>query len=74
MSNNAANDNGEEQRGQKRSAEEMASSMSKDLICPITQELMVDPVLAADGISYERKEITQWLASNNTSRIQEKIR
>ena len=28
---------------------------------------MVDPVIAADGISYERKEITQWLASNNTS-------
>jgi TPR repeat protein len=28
---------------------------------------MVDPVIAADGNTYERKEITQWLASKNTS-------
>jgi hypothetical protein len=26
----------------------------KELICPITQELMVDPVFAEDGFSYER--------------------
>ena len=45
----------------------LAADMSKDLICPITQELMVDPVIAADGNSYERKEITRWLASYDTS-------
>ena len=28
---------------------------------------MVDPVVAADGNTYERQEITQWLASNATS-------
>ena len=28
---------------------------------------MVNPVIAADGHTYERQEITQWLASNNTS-------
>lgn len=26
----------------------------KELICPITQELMIDPVFAEDGFSYER--------------------
>ena len=43
------------------------SDMSKDLTCAITQELMVDPVIAVDGNTYERQEITQWLASNDTS-------
>ena len=36
-------------------------------ICPITQELMRDPVTAADGHSYERTAIEQWLASSDLS-------
>eukprot|EP01051_Picozoa_sp_SAG22_P017923 SAG22_NODE_2881_length_2130_cov_1.194485_1_plen_602_part_10 len=40
---------------------------SVDFICPITQELMVDPVIATDGHSYERSAIERWLASHNTS-------
>jgi hypothetical protein len=35
--------------------------------CPITQELMADPVFAADGQSYERAAIERWLAEHNTS-------
>ena len=35
--------------------------------CPITQEVMTDPVVAADGQSYERADITRWLAGHNTS-------
>jgi hypothetical protein len=32
-----------------------------ELICPITQELMTeDPVLAADGVTYERSAIENW--------------
>lgn len=31
--------------------------------CPITTTLMVDPVLAVDGISYERSAIEQWFAA-----------
>ena len=31
-----------------------------DFICPITQEIMRDPVIALDGHSYERTAITQW--------------
>lgn len=30
-------------------------------LCPITQELMTDPVAAADGSVYERAAITEWL-------------
>lgn len=30
-------------------------------LCPITQEVMRDPVVAADGHSYERTAITHWL-------------
>jgi len=36
-------------------------------ICPITQEIMEDPVVCADGHSYERQAITQWLLSRDTS-------
>ena len=32
-------------------------------LCPITQELMADPVIAADGHSYERAEIETWFAT-----------
>ena len=36
--------------------------------CPITQFRMVDPVLAKDGHSYDRKAIQQWFdAGHNTS-------
>ncbi len=30
-------------------------------LCPITQEVMLDPVVAADGQSYQRESITEWL-------------
>ena len=32
-----------------------------DYVCPITHEVMVDPVVTADGQSYERLAIEQWL-------------
>lgn len=36
-------------------------------VCPITLELMVDPVMAADGQSYERSAIETWLKGNDTA-------
>ena len=36
-------------------------------MCPITQEVMEDPVVCADGHSYERAAITQWLLIRDTS-------
>lgn len=33
----------------------------ESFLCPITLEVMVDPVVAADGHSYERKAISRWI-------------
>jgi len=30
-------------------------------VCPITQDLMADPVVTADGHTYEREAILRWL-------------
>ena len=35
--------------------------------CPITHDVMVDPVTAADGRSYERHAIEAWFRKHNTS-------
>lgn len=39
----------------------------EDHFCPITLEVMRNPVVASDGVSYERTAITEWLATNGTS-------
>ena len=38
-----------------------------EYVCPITQEFMVDPVTCADGHSYERMAILEWLEKHDTS-------
>ena len=35
--------------------------------CPISQEIMEDPVTTADGHTYERREIFRWLCTHNSS-------
>ena len=35
------------------------------MICPITQDLMNDPMVAPSGISYDRESIEEWLTLNN---------
>jgi hypothetical protein len=35
--------------------------------CPITGEPMIDPVVAADGHTYERSAIARWLSTSNKS-------
>jgi U-box domain len=37
--------------------------------CPVTCELMVDPVIAPDGNSYERDAIKKWICTHGTSPI-----
>lgn len=39
----------------------------RGLLCPITLTIMRDPVIAADGHSYERDAITRWLAGSDLS-------
>ena len=38
-----------------------------EFICPITQELPLDPVTAEDGLVYEREAIERWLTQKRTS-------
>ena len=38
-------------------------------MCPITQMPMIDPLLAADGHSYERQSILRWLEQRQTSPV-----
>ncbi|CAF1094016.1 unnamed protein product [Rotaria sp. Silwood1] len=42
---------------------------SGTFFCPITHELMTDPVIDPDGNSYERQAIEGWLRQNGTSPI-----
>lgn len=37
------------------------------LSCPITKELMEEPVIAADGHTYEMSAMKLWLQQNDTS-------
>ena len=45
----------------------MAAETNYAAICPTTQEVMNDPVICADGHSYERASVEMWLLSHNTS-------
>jgi uncharacterized protein YegL len=43
------------------------SAVIASITCPITQEVMTDPVQGNDGQTYERSAIVNWLNRNNTS-------
>jgi len=45
----------------------MDSLAPPSFLCPITQEIIREPVTCADGHSYERASIEPWLDTNNTS-------
>ena len=43
--------------------------LPRSVFCPITQMPMLDPLLAADGHSYERAALVKWLAKKKTSPV-----
>ncbi|CAI6010866.1 unnamed protein product [Closterium sp. NIES-65] len=45
------------------------TDVDNQLLCPISQMRMTDPVVAADGFTYERYVIEQWLERNDKSPI-----
>ena len=45
----------------------LPSEVLHDYLCPITAEIMTDPVFTSDGFTYERTAITKWLSTNDTS-------
>ena len=44
-----------------------AAEVPNDYMCPITAEIMTDPVSTVDGFTYEREAITEWLRTKDTS-------
>ncbi|KAG6406185.1 hypothetical protein SASPL_133784 [Salvia splendens] len=40
-------------------------SIPNEFLCPITLEIMTDPVIVATGQTYERRSIQKWLDSNH---------
>eukprot|EP00048_Salpingoeca_helianthica_P015968 m.229676 g.229676 ORF g.229676 m.229676 type:complete len:809 (-) comp17801_c0_seq1:27-2453(-) len=46
------------------SAEE---ELPESIVCPITREIMTDPVTGLDGYTYEREAIQMWLARHGSS-------
>ncbi len=44
-----------------------AAEIPEEYICSITHQLMYDPVMAADGETYEREALERYLASNENS-------
>ena len=45
------------------------SHLPRSIMCPITRLPMCDPVVCADGNSYERSQITAWLKRKKTSPV-----
>lgn len=47
--------------------EELQNSLEDNFMCPISYEIMRDPVMLLEtGITYERKKIEEWLSTHNT--------
>ena len=51
----------------------MSSKIPAALVCPITHELMTNPVIGSDGVTYEKEAIEKWLDNHNTSPITREI-
>jgi TPR repeat protein len=47
--------------------EALVDDSASEFLCPITQELPIDPVTAEDGRVYERSAIEEWLTTNEKS-------
>ena len=61
-------DEPETEQAQKfRSVCKAVDDSAAEFLCPITQELPIDPVMAEDGRTYERSAIEKWLREKKTS-------
>ncbi|MBN3323978.1 WSDU1 protein, partial [Atractosteus spatula] len=46
---------------------ESVAGIPDEFLCPITREVMRDPVIASDGYSYEREAIESWISTKKRS-------
>mgnify|MGYP001196668684 FL=1 len=49
------------------SIEEMKEEIIDDISCPITRQIMIEPVVLSDGHTYEKEAIKIWLREHITS-------
>eukprot|EP00760_Papus_ankaliazontas_P002261 PhM_4_TR10915/c0_g1_i1/m.5904 len=49
--------------------ESHGETIPREFVCPITNELFVDPVVTSDGQTYERTAILQWFKKKKTSPV-----
>ena len=47
----------------------MATLFSKAFVCPLTCDIMDDPVVLSDGVSYERRAAAEWCAACSRSPV-----
>jgi len=52
---------------------DLEESVPSYFLCPITQDIMRDPVVAEDGHSYESSAILKWLSSHDTSPLTNQV-
>eukprot|EP00210_Caulerpa_lentillifera_P006977 g6672.t1 len=52
-----------------RKLQSLQAELDHCICCPITMDVMKDPVIAADGYTYERKSIEQWLRQKKESPV-----
>lgn len=46
---------------------DLEKSIFADLLCPISHYILLDPVIAEDGFTYEKEEINKWFTKSSTS-------
>jgi ankyrin repeat protein len=64
------NEKEDEKEDEKKDANEEKKTHEEEpeeLLCPILQSLMADPVITEDGFTYERSAIEHWLKDHDTS-------
>jgi large subunit ribosomal protein L40e len=58
----------DEEKAEERATEEKTLAVDEEhLLCPITGEAMVDPVIDPEGYTYEKEAILSWVNRNGTS-------
>ena len=63
---------------QRREIEQLRDVIAKrgkppEAVCPMSLDLMIDPVLAADGHTYERHILEKWLEEHDTSPLTNEV-
>lgn len=66
---NICNNSNKEIHLQEKNRPHLSRDIPEDFLCPISLEIMKDPVIAADGHTYDRENITKWLSQKRRRSI-----